>query len=126
MRLSPSNFLLPTVAAAAVLLLAFPSVAPSQTSRTPSLEQRLTLGLQVRLPSEKQFVTAVVDAVQQGKVSQRLVDNTFFWARQRTPQSGNRFTRRPIIYFQPALEIQLARLGVDIATPRLSFFSRRF
>ncbi|MEM1303331.1 MAG: hypothetical protein AAGG46_00455 [Planctomycetota bacterium] len=101
------------------------SLCVAQTAKTPTLRERLIFGLLARLPSELAFVDAVVEGVETGTVPAQLVDRTFFWARSKSPQRGGKFTRRPIIYFQPALEIQLDRLGIDIATPRLSFLSRR-
>lgn len=82
--------------------------------RTPTLEERLTLGLRARRPSEKAFIEAVVDTVNRGKLPLRLVDRTFFWARGRAPKQGGKYYRRPIIYFQPALRIQADRLRIKI------------
>ena len=109
-----------------LLLGSAPQPCEAQTARTPTLKERLTFGLLAAIPSELAFIDAVVDGVEEGRVPLKLVDRTFFWARDRTPQLRGEFVRRPIIYFQPALEIQLARLDIEIATPRLSFFRRDF
>lgn len=97
---------------AAWLLL--PHTAAAQTVREPTFEQRLAFGLQARLPSEKKFIAAVVDTVNRGKLPKSLVDRTFFWARERSPKQGGKFSRRPIIYFHPALTIQAQRLRIAI------------
>lgn len=72
------------------------------------------MGLQVRRRSERRFIEAVVDTVNRGELSLRLVDRTFFWARSRAPKQAGKYYRRPIIYFQPALRIQAERLRIDI------------
>ena len=111
--------------AAMVLSTTMGRLGSAQVVATPTLQERLVFGLQARLTSEFAFIDAVVAAVEQGQIPQSLVDSTFFWARRRTPQRRGRFARRPMIYFQPALEIQLDLLDIDIGTPRLSFFSRQ-
>ena len=102
------------LAVCALLLLPAAVDAQAGASRTVSLKQRLTFGLQARRPSEKQFIDAVVDTVERGRLPVRLVDRTFFWARERAPKQAGKFARRPIIYFQPALTIQATRLRIDI------------
>lgn len=78
------------------------AIAQNSGQRTPTLRQRLNAGLQARRPSEIAFVEAVADTVRRGDLREDLVDRVFFWARTR-PQ-GRHATRRPIIYFQPALQ----------------------
>lgn len=85
-----------------------------QTQLQPTLRQRLVFGLEARRPSELAFIDAVVLLVREGNLPERLVNGTFFWARQRTPKFHGKKLRRPIIYFQPALTMQAARLGVAI------------
>ncbi|MGL4513292.1 MAG: hypothetical protein ACRCT8_09405 [Lacipirellulaceae bacterium] len=92
------------IAAATLLLGALAtSTAFAQTaaSREPTLRERLVAGLQVRRPSEFEFIDAVVDSVERGDLPQRLVDRFFFWARNRPPRSVG--STRPIIYFQAGL-----------------------
>jgi hypothetical protein len=90
------------------------ALTPGKVQRPISLRDRLVVGLQARLKSEVAFVELVVARVQTGDLPQRLVDETFFWARARgaTLRSGR--TRRPIIYFKPAMEARAKRLGVEL------------
>lgn len=91
-----------------------PSVGAEGGAKTITLEQRLTFGLQARRPSERAFIASVVDSVNRGDLPRRLVDRTFFWARNRATRVVDKSARRPIIYFQPALTIQARRLGIEI------------
>lgn len=79
--------------------------------REPTLGDRLKAGLQARRPSEIAFVTAVVETVGRGELREDLVNRVFFWARSRRGRSGK---RRPIIYFQPALQRIAKQGGVRI------------
>ena len=95
-------------------------VAPQQLSQgTPgrpiSLRDRLITGLKARLKSEIAFVDQVVALVNAGELPQRLVDETFFWARDRA-LLRHRYARRrrPVIYFQPAMIARANRLGVNL------------
>lgn len=90
------------------LALAAPALGQTTDQREPSLRDRLTAGLQARRPSEIAFVGAVVETVGRGELSEDLVNRVFFWSRTRP--SNRRSTRRPIIYFQPAL-LRLAKRG---------------
>ena len=76
-----------------------PLTAQTNEKREPTLQERLTLGLQARRPSELEFVEAVVDTVERGTLPEKVVNRMFFWARNRTKGSG----QRPIIYFQAGL-----------------------
>jgi hypothetical protein len=86
---------------------------PATPERPVSLRDRLITGLRARLKSELAFVDAVVAKVEAGELPQRLVDETFFWARMHAmaPRRGNRY-QRPIIYFQPALIARANRIGI--------------
>jgi hypothetical protein len=88
------------------------SVAPGRSHRKISLRDRLVVGLQARLKSEVAFVDRVVLRVQAGQLPRRLVDETFFWARDRARTGRNGRTRRPIIFFQPAMIARANRLKV--------------
>lgn len=98
----------------AAAVVGVPGAASGQGRRSASLEERLTFGLQARRPQEIDFVEAVVDTVERGRLPLKLVDRTFFWARERAPKQGGKFVRRPIIYFQPALLAQAGQLGITI------------
>lgn len=90
---------------------------PSDGIELPPLRERLTFGLLARRPSELAFLDGVIFAVEQGRLSEKLVDRTFFWARRRAPTYAGEYIRRPIIYFQPALQVQADKLGVDLTPP---------
>lgn len=90
------------------------AVAPSGAQRPASLRDRLVVGLQARLKSEVDFVDTVASRVRTGQLPQRLVDQTFFWARQRASMVRNGRTRRPIIYFQPAMVARAKRIHVEL------------
>jgi hypothetical protein len=89
-------------------------VDPAKPNRPISFRDRLVVGLQARLKSEVAFVDAVVAEVQAGHIPQRLVDETFFWARQRAaiPHAGR--YNRPIVYFAPAMRIRANLLHVSL------------
>ncbi len=89
-------------------------VAPAKPNRPITLRDRLVIGLEARLKSEVAFVDAVVVEVQAGHLPQRLVDQTFFWARQRAALVRNGRSIRPIIYFQPAMRARANRLNVSL------------
>src|SRR6476620_1809004 len=75
-------------------------VDPAKPNRPISFHDRLVVGLQARLKSEVAFIDAVVAEVQVGHIPQRLVDETFFWARQRAAILRGVRYNRPIIYFE--------------------------
>lgn len=90
------------------------SLTPAAPGRPVSFHDRLVAGLKARRKSEVAFIDKVVAAVNNGALPQRLVDQTYFWARARvrsTPQWYGQ-PRRPVVYFQPALALQAKRLGV--------------
>jgi hypothetical protein len=91
-----------------------PELSAAGPSRPISFRDRLLTGLDARLKSEVAFVDQVVALVNTGQLPQRLVDETFFWARGRSrhPKLAGR-TRRAIIYFQPALIARAARINVQ-------------
>lgn len=93
-------------------------IRPAAPGRTISLRDRLITGLQARLDSEVALIDDVVDQVAEGKLPQRLVDETFFWARARaavrTKYWRLRRPRRPIIYFQPAIIARAHLVGVEL------------
>ena len=90
------------------------SIRQATADKPLTLRDRLIVGLQARLKSEVQFIDFVVMLVHQGDVPQRLVDETFFWARQRAARPLHGRPRRPIRYFQPGMTARLRRLGIDV------------
>jgi hypothetical protein len=90
------------------------TVTPSKANRPISFRDRLVVGLQARLKSEVAFVDLVVARVLAGQIPQRVVDETFFWARQRASVNRAGRNRRPIIYFIPAMRARADRLRVEL------------
>ena len=91
------------------------AVSPGRAQQTISFRDRLVVGLQARLKSEVAFVELVALRVRTGQLPQRLVDETFFWARDRAAVSRpGRAPRRPIIFFQPAMTLRAKKLGVAL------------
>jgi hypothetical protein len=88
------------------------AVSPGKAQRVVSLRDRLVVGLQARLKSEIAFVELVALRVRTGQLPQRLVDETFLWARQRAGSIRGGRARRPIIFFQPAMTARAKRLKV--------------
>lgn len=89
-------------------------LARAQSSDEPTLEERLTFGLQARRPSEIKYIQAVVATVNRGELPVKLVDRAYFWARERSEKHGGRKSQRPVIYFQPALSKMAEKLGIEI------------
>jgi len=79
-----------------------------------SLRDRLVVGLQARLPSEVAFCELVALKVQTGKLPVLIVDQTFFWARDRANVQLYGPTDRPIIYFRPAMKLRAQRLHINL------------
>jgi hypothetical protein len=77
-----------------------------------SLRDRLVVGLQARLKSEIAFCELVALKVQTGKLPARIVNQTFFWARERAATPRNGIQQRPIIFFQPAMKLRAEKLHV--------------
>jgi hypothetical protein len=94
--------------------VAKPVLSPAKPQRPISLRDRLITGLKARLKSEVAFVDKVVLRVHTGQLPQRMVDQTFFWARDRASVDRNGRTQRPIIYFQPAMAARAKRLNVSL------------
>jgi len=107
----PERTLERTATAAQVERLA---IAPAKPQRRVSLRDRLVVGLQARLKSEVKFVETVALRVQSGRLPQRVVDETFFWARARAAAGRSTRKRRAIIYFQPVMLARANRLGVSL------------
>ncbi len=86
---------------------------PRQSGTAP-LRDRLIYGLKARLPSEVAFVDLVVVRVRTGRLPERLVNETFFWAREHSSMGVNGRPERPIIYFQPALKLRAQKIGFPL------------
>lgn len=79
------------------------------TNRVASLKDQLLIGLKVRRQVEREFVEEVVRLVHQRRLPTKLVLETFHYARRKP-------TKHPFQYFQRALAIRAARIGVRIRT----------
>ena len=90
------------------------AVTPARPQQPVSLRDRLVVGLQARLKTEVAFVEEVAFRVRIGQIPQRIVDQTFFWARDRASIVRAGRTRRPIIYFQPAMIARARLLGITL------------
>lgn len=88
-----------------------PASTPQRTG-TVTLRDRLIFGLKAKLPSEVAFVDLVIVRVRTGRLPQRLVDETFLWAREHSTMSRNGREERPIVYFQPAMKLRAQKIGV--------------
>lgn len=89
-------------------------VTPGTAGHPVTLRDRLVVGLQARLKTEVAFCEAVVAQVNAGKLPQRMVDETFFWARQRAAAARTGPNHRPIVYFQPAMKARAVRINVTL------------
>jgi hypothetical protein len=90
-------------------------LAAARSGKPISLRDRLIVGLKAISKSDLAFVDRVVIAVNAGRLPKRLVDQTFFWARDRAALSSSiGHERRPIIYFRPVMTAQAKRLGVTL------------
>ena len=101
------------------LLAAGPELAPidikaAGAGQQVTLRDRLVVGLQARLKTEVNFCNAVAVQVQLGHLPQRIVDETFFWARERAAPARNGLQYRPIVYFQPAMKLRAKKIGVAL------------
>lgn len=83
-------------------------------SRPPDLHDQLQKGLKARRPEEFEFIDRVVTLVDQGKLSLKLVNSSYGFAKKRAAQQRRDY---PIVYFRRALEVQADRAGIDLNQP---------
>ena len=79
------------------------------SGRVASLSDQLKSGLKARRDVEFQFIDSVVKQVKAGKLPVKLVVETMQYARKKP-------TKHPFQYFQRALALRAARIGVRIKT----------
>lgn len=72
-----------------------------------TLAERLTTGLEARLPEDFAYADQVADLVQRGILPSKIVDSAFLWARKH----GGRY---PFPYFRRALAARAAKFGVKL------------
>ena len=77
------------------------------TADVADLQDQLEAGLQARRPQEFAFIARVVAMVSANRLPRSLVQSTFEWARRKQPY--------PFPYFQRALIIRAARIGIRVA-----------
>ena len=70
------------------------------------LKEQLEDELKARRPEEFQFIAHVVEMVKKNQLPLKLVKETFHWARKKRPY--------PFVYFQRALRIRAAKLGIKV------------
>ncbi len=80
----------------------------SQTNRV-QLEEQLQVGLRTNLPAQRLFIATVVSKVNQGLLSQVLVNLVYKWALKK-------YDRIPFPYFKFAMLNLAIRRGVDLTT----------
>jgi hypothetical protein len=71
-----------------------------------SLKDLLEKGLRARRPEEFQFIARVVRKVDEGGLPKEVVQSTFLWARRKPTY--------PFQYFEQALKLRAAELGVKL------------
>lgn len=77
-----------------------------QTDGQSSLKDLLEKGLRARRPEEFQFIAVVVRKVEAGALPKEIVQSTFLWARRKPTY--------PFQYFEQALKLRAAELGVKL------------
>lgn len=79
---------------------------PRLNAKSVDLQEMLEKGLRARRPTEFAFIGRVVDQVEAGTLPLDLVRGTFDWARRKRPY--------PYPYFERALQVRAARLGLTV------------
>ena len=75
-------------------------------AQVADLKKQLEAGLKARRPQEFAFIARVMALVDAKELPRELVQSTFDWARKKQPH--------PFQYFERALRIRAAKIGVDI------------
>lgn len=92
-----------------LVLWAAPLRGQASGASPPTLQEELEKGLKARRPEEFEFIARVVQMVEKKQLPLDLVNSTFQWARKRT-----RFERYPCVFFERALRLRAAKLGIDL------------
>ncbi|MEM8677781.1 MAG: hypothetical protein AAGF97_00370 [Planctomycetota bacterium] len=80
---------------------------PIGPSQRIDLKTQLETGLRARRPQEFAFIDEVVKLVDEGKLTRKLVQETFDWARKKR-------VTYPYVYFERAMQIRAAKVGVQL------------
>jgi hypothetical protein len=91
-----------------------PSDAPNRNGRQITLRDQLRTGLKAFTPEDFAFIDLVVLRVEQGKLPRTIVDGTFLWARRRVTGLSMHYSKRPMVYFRPALVQRAKAVGVAL------------
>jgi hypothetical protein len=122
-RISPSKFIVAATSAilgSAALYGQQPStpVTPShprsQQGRQISLHDQLRVGLKAVTKADFAFIDLIVAKVNARVLPRSLVDSTFLWARRRVATLDQRYLKRPMVYFQPAMVQRARAIGVTL------------
>ena len=89
-----------------------PGDPSNRQGRQITLRDQLRTGLKAFTPDDLAFIDLVVAKVDQGVLSRTLVDSTFLWARRRVSTYGANYSKRPMVYFKPALIARAKAAGV--------------
>jgi hypothetical protein len=85
-----------------------PKVPPSiGNTKLLDMKGQLEKGLKARRPVEFEYISNVVTMVENGTLPRTLVDTTFGYARKQ---------RRPLQYFEFALQVRAKKAGIDVPT----------
>jgi len=85
------------------------AVQPSNRAGVVSLKDILEKGLRAYRPTDFTYLAKVVGLVNTGKLTRRFVLGTFHYTRRKY-----RFKRYLVPYFQRALTLRAAKIGVSI------------
>ncbi|MCE9605839.1 MAG: hypothetical protein K8U03_13165 [Planctomycetia bacterium] len=91
----------------AARLIAEPPTLGKGLSPSFTFKQQLEKGLKARRPSDFTFIQTVVANIDNGSIPQKMVNETFDYARSQS-------SHYPFIYFQFAIRKRAAKLGVTL------------
>ena len=93
--------------------LLFAQRADAAIPRGPVLRERLIVGLRVKTERDIEFIDHVVELVVRRKLPQKLVDQTYFWARTKAAAHRS-LGNNPMVYFRPGLAARAAKIGIKV------------
>jgi hypothetical protein len=79
-------------------------------------ESQLNAILKTRRDEEKLFVKKIVEQLKLKRLSSKLVNTSFDWARHKRPG-----TKYPFVYFERVLRFQATRLGIGDRIPPFDY-----
>ena len=72
-------------------------------------EKQVNAMLRTRLTAEKEYVTTILDMVEEGELPRDLVDRAVLWV-----QNKRAYAHTPFVYFAKVLELQAERAKIEI------------